>query len=45
MGRNPEIVKKNFTNSEGKSIDIEVELFTWEKLDYIQELKKLFNLA
>ena len=45
MGRNPEFVNKKFTNSEGKSIEIEVELFTWEKLDYVEEIKKLFNLA
>ena len=45
MGRNPQIINKKFTNSEGKSIEIEVELFTWEKLDYVQEIKKLFNLA
>lgn len=45
MGRNPQIINKKFTNSEGKSMEIEVELFTWEKLDYVQEIKKLFNLA
>ena len=44
MGRKPEIVNKTFTNSEGKSIDVEVELFTWERLDYIDEIKKSFKL-
>jgi len=45
MGRNPKVVNKNFTNSEGKSIDLKVELFTWEKLDYVKQIKNLFNLA
>ena len=45
MGRNPEIVKKHFSsryNPEG--IECEVELFTWEKLDYADIIKKAFNL-
>lgn len=45
MGRNPEVVKKYFKsryNPEG--ITREVELFTWEKLDYVDILKKEFNL-
>ncbi|MFV0332104.1 MAG: methionine adenosyltransferase [Dysgonomonas sp.] len=45
MGRNPEVVKKHFKsryNPEG--ITREVELFTWEKLDYVDTLKKEFNL-
>ena len=45
MGRKSEVVNKTFTNSEGKSIDVEVELFTWEKLDYVKQIKNLFNLA
>ena len=45
MGREPEIVNKTFTSSNGKSIDVEVELFTWEKLDYVQKIKNLFNLV
>ena len=45
MGREPEIVNKTFTSSDGKSIDVQVELFTWEKLDYVQQIKNLFNLA
>lgn len=45
MGRNPEIVKKQFRsryNPEG--ITREVELFTWEKLDFVDVIKKEFNL-
>lgn len=45
MGRKPEIVVKNFKsryNPDG--IAREVELFTWEKLDYVDIVKKEFNL-
>ena len=45
MGRNPETVVKQFKsryNPEG--IAREVELFTWEKLDYVDVIKKEFNL-
>lgn len=45
MGREPQIVKKEFKsryNPEG--IIREVELFTWEKLDYVDIIKKEFNL-
>lgn len=45
MGREPKIVKKHFSsryNPEG--IECEVELFTWEKLDFVDILKKEFNL-
>ena len=45
MGREPKFVKKSFTSSSGDSKEIEVELFTWEKLDYVQQIKNLFNLA
>ena len=44
MGRNPEIVKKTFTSSDGIKKDIEVELFTWEKLDYVDKIKQKLNL-
>jgi len=43
MGRKNEIVKKSFTNTEGKTIEIKVELFTWEKLDFITKIKEAFN--
>jgi len=45
MGREPQIVKKEFKsryNPEG--ITREVELFTWEKLDYTDTIKKEFNI-
>jgi S-adenosylmethionine synthetase len=44
MGRKPEVVKKTFVSPEGKKVTKEVELFTWEKLDYVDKVKKAFNL-
>ena len=44
MGRNPQIVKKSFVSKSGEVKEIEVELFTWEKLDYVEILKNKFNL-
>ena len=40
MGREPKFVKKSFTSSSGNSKEIEVELFTWEKLDYVDKIKE-----
>lgn len=44
MGRKNEVVSKTFTipNAESKTMD--VELFTWEKLDYVEKVKAAFNL-
>ncbi|MEO5984426.1 MAG: methionine adenosyltransferase [Ferruginibacter sp.] len=44
MGRKNEIVDKTFTSPDGKSIKKKVELFTWEKLDAVKEVKKVFGL-
>ena len=44
MGRTPETVEKTFTSPDGKSIKKKVELFTWEKLDAVKEVKKVFGL-
>ncbi|MBI2259731.1 MAG: methionine adenosyltransferase [Flavobacteriia bacterium] len=44
MGRKNEIVKKTFKAPDGKELQKEVELFTWEKLDYIDAVKKAFSL-
>lgn len=44
LGRTPEVVTKTFTTSDGAVITKEVELFTWEKLDRVADLKKLFEL-
>ena len=44
MGRKPEVVTKTFTKPNGESKSFEVELFTWEKLDYVDQLKKAFGI-
>lgn len=44
MGRQPETVTKSFTNGEGKTKKVKVELFTWEKLDYVSKIKKAFKI-
>ena len=43
MGRKPEIKKKNFISTSGELKKFEVELFTWEKLDYVNKIKVLIN--
>ncbi len=46
MGRKPEIVKKTFTSKYmPEPLEKEVELFTWEKLDYVDKVKKSFGLV
>ncbi|MEY5069507.1 MAG: hypothetical protein RLZ47_1369 [Bacteroidota bacterium] len=44
MGRKNETVKKTFNGSNGESKTLEVELFTWEKLDYVDKVKAAFGL-
>lgn len=44
MGRTNEVVTKTFESFDGKKKEIEVELFTWEKLDYVEKVKKAFTL-
>lgn len=44
MGRNYEKKKKTFVSPDGKKVTCEVELFTWEKLDYVDQVKKAFKL-
>lgn len=44
MGREPQVVNKTFKSADGKSKTIKVELFTWEKLDYVAKVKKAFKL-
>ena len=43
MGRKPQIVSKTFNSPYGKSKTLELELFTWEKLDYVEKVKNKFN--
>ena len=45
MGKEPQKIKKNFVNSEGVLTEFDLELFNWEKLDYVDKIKKLFKLA
>lgn len=44
MGRKNEVVKKTFINSSNQPQEFEVELFTWEKLDYLDKVKQAFGL-
>ncbi|MFL9843040.1 methionine adenosyltransferase [Flavobacterium rhizosphaerae] len=44
MGRTPEVVTKTFTSPNGEEKTVEVELFTWEKLDYVEKVKEAFSL-
>ena len=45
FGRPSEVVTKTFTDRLGHQKTMEVELFTWEKLDYVEAVKKEFALA
>ena len=44
MGRKNEIVKKTFTSLYHETKEIEVELFTWEKIDQVDRIKYAFGL-
>jgi S-adenosylmethionine synthetase len=44
MGRKNETVEKTFIGQGGKKLVKKVELFTWEKLDYVAKVKKEFGL-
>jgi S-adenosylmethionine synthetase len=44
MGRKPQIVEKTFVSPDGKKVTKKVELFTWEKLDYVNKVKKAFGI-
>jgi S-adenosylmethionine synthetase len=44
MGRTNEVVKKSFKGADGTEKEMEVELFTWEKLDFVDAIKLAFNL-
>ena len=44
MGRQPRTVHKTFTSRYEKPVEVDVELFTWEKLDNVDTLKKAFSL-
>ena len=44
MGRTPMTITKHFKSNYEGNKSIEVELFTWEKLDYVDEIKAKFNI-
>jgi S-adenosylmethionine synthetase len=45
MGRKCEVVSKTFTSRYHETKTIDVELFTWEKLDRVEDIKKAFGLS
>jgi S-adenosylmethionine synthetase len=44
MGRKNEVVTKTFKTPDGKTKTMKVELFTWEKLDYVAKVKAAFKI-
>lgn len=44
MGKDPQTVTKTFSQPNGAPKTLEVELFTWEKLDYVEKVKNAFGL-
>lgn len=44
FGRKNVVVKKTFTNENGERITRDVELFTWEKLDRVEDIRQTFGL-
>ena len=45
LGREPQVVTKRFVSANGIDVkEVEVELFTWEKLDYVEQVKQAFNI-
>lgn len=44
MGREPRLVEKIFNKGKGNELKVKVELFPWEKLDHVDEVKKSFGL-
>ena len=43
-GREPKVVTKHFESLYEGDKEVEVELFTWEKLDYVDQVKEAFGL-
>ena len=44
IGRTPRTVVKTFASRDGETVSREVELFTWEKLDYVERVRDAFGL-
>ena len=45
MGRKCEVVKKTFTSRYHETKVLDIELFTWEKLDRVEDIKKAFSIG
>ena len=45
MGREPKIVTKRYESLYRETKEVTVELFTWEKLDYVQKIQKAFGIC
>jgi len=45
MGRTPQLIQKHFESQYWPAKTVEVELFTWEKLDYVATFKKAFSVS
>ncbi len=44
MGRKNEVVTKTFVSPTGEKKEVQVELFTWEKLDRVADIKTAFGI-
>jgi S-adenosylmethionine synthetase len=44
MGREPKCITKTFYSHYGSNVTVDVELFTWEKLDYVERIREAFQL-
>ncbi len=44
MGRTPVTVKKEYNSPYFGKVETEVELFTWEKLDFVEKIKETFGI-
>lgn len=44
MGREPKVVEKVFNKGKANELKVNVELFPWEKLDHVEQIKKAFKL-
>ena len=44
MGRTPQRITKTFHSHYGNPVTVDVELFTWEKLDYVERIREAFRI-
>jgi len=43
VGRQPQVIHKHFHNAYNGTRDVDVELFTWEKLDCVESIRNNFS--